>query len=201
MLVQDEFVILDYLDAFKVVQESVIKEDLAFMDNISKLLSQLKDEEFVEKTLEGSWGIRQKGEVTVSEHRKLLLERCASKEEFLRLCTQFEILNIEFKTLVTKWQIREFQGSSTPNDHKDSEYDFSIIEQLANVHEKTKNMIRQISFIFPFYKRFLDRFQNSFRHIANGEFDFIDISRDSYHNIWFEIHESLLQLSGTKRIE
>ncbi len=201
MLLQDEFVILDYLDAFKVAQESIIKEDLASMDNISKLLTELADRELVSKTPEGSWAIRQKGEAEIGENRKLLLERCASKEEFLRLCSQFEVLNFEFKTLVTKWQIREFQGSSTQNDHKDSEYDFSIVEQLANVHEKTKNMISQISVIFPFYKRFLDRFQNSFQHIANGEFDFIDISRDSYHNIWFEIHESLLQLSGTKRIE
>jgi|YelNatPaOPRAMG01_1025707.scaffolds.fasta_scaffold02147_2 DNA-binding MarR family transcriptional regulator len=202
MITEDEFLILDYLDIFKLAEESTIKEDLGFEPTkFSSTIKSLLEKGFIEKFFGEQWKITSRGENAVSEERKTLLERSGQKDLFIRYCEEFEILNKEFKELVSRWQMKDEDGVLVPNDHKDPEYDFAIIEKMGTIHEKNKNLIERISKIFPFYKRFINRFEKAYERLTAGEFGYMDRARDSYHNIWFELHESLLKFSGMSRIE
>jgi DNA-binding MarR family transcriptional regulator len=201
-LTEEEFLVLDYLDIFKIADESIIKEALLFESTrLSNVIRSLLDKGFIEPFFGGQWKITSKGEKVISNRRKELLERSGQKDIFIKYCEEFEVLNKEFKELVSRWQMKDEGGILVPNDHKDPEYDFAIIERLGIIHEKNKNLIERISSIFPFYRRFINRFENAYKRLINGEFDYMDRAQDSYHNIWFELHESLLKFSGMSRVE
>lgn len=202
MLKEDEFLVLDYLDIFKIADEPTIRDDLIFdLNKLSYTIRSLLEMGLIEQFFGEQWKITSKGENVVSEERKVLLEKCEQKDRFIKYCGEFEVLNKEFKELVSRWQMKEEDGVLVPNDHKDPEYDFAIIEKMGIIHERNKDLIRKISDIFPFYKRFINRFEKAYERLTNGEFGYMDRARESYHNIWFELHESLLKFSGTSRIE
>jgi len=201
MLSAQELIIMDYLDTFKMADERSLLEDLSVIQELKDILFKLRDSGLINRTDEGLWEITKTGETAVEKARKMLLEQCTRKEEFLNYCKEFEVINNRFKSLISKWQVKEVNGRLIPNVHDDPEYDFSILEQLNKVHEETKDLISRIANIFPIYERFIKRLDVTWERINNGNFEYIDVARNSYHNIWFELHESLLKLSGMKRIE
>ncbi|MEM2569712.1 MAG: hypothetical protein QXF59_03710 [Candidatus Bathyarchaeia archaeon] len=202
MLTEEEFLVLDYLDIFKMTSESAMREDLeSYVTELLPIIKSLLKKGLIEQFFGEQWKITSKGENAISEERKALLERSGQKDKFIHYCEEFEELNREFKELVFRWQMRDEGGVLVPNDHKDLEYDFAILEKMRTIHERNKSLINNIASIFPFYRRFITRFEKAYERLMSGEFAYMDRARDSYHNIWFELHESLLKLSGMSRIE
>lgn len=202
MLTEEEFLVLDYLDIFKIAGEPVMREDLeSHVTNLSSAIKSLMEKGLIEQFFGEQWKITLKGENVISEERKALLERSGQKDKFIHYCEEFEELNREFKELVFRWQMKDEGGVLVPNDHRDVEYDFAILEKMKTIHERNKSLINNIASIFPLYKRFISRFERAYERLMSGEFAYMDKARESYHNIWFELHESLLKLSGMSRIE
>lgn len=202
MLSEEEFMVLDYMDIFKNVDEASLQEDTGLdPEKLSAILKKFSEKGYISKIMEGMWQIESAGEEEAAKYRKKLLEESGRKEEILKYCQEFEEINKRFKELVTRWQMKEEDGVMVPNDHKDPDYDFKIIEELTRIHEETKNLINKISEIIPMYRRYISRFENALNQLMDGKLDYMDRARDSYHNIWFELHESLLKLSGMQRVE
>ncbi|MEM2154564.1 MAG: helix-turn-helix domain-containing protein [Nitrososphaeria archaeon] len=202
MITDEEFIILDYLDTFKIAEESTIKDDTGYDSaRLSNIIKSLSEKGLIERFFGDQWKITKQGENIAKTYREQLLEKSGKKELFLKYCEEFEELNKTFKELVTRWQMKEEDGALVPNDHKDPAYDFAIIEQMGTVHERNKEIISKLSSILPFYNRYIPRFEKAFERLTNGELGYMDRARDSYHNIWFELHESLLRFSGMQRIE
>jgi pyruvate,orthophosphate dikinase len=45
-----------------------------------------------------------------------------------------------------------------------------------------------------------DRLEHALANARNGDQRFVSAVRvDSYHNVWFELHEDLIRLSGRRR--
>ena len=197
----DKFVVLDYLDTFKLVDEAFIEKDTGLSrERLLNILLDLSRRGLIKK-VNNQWQIEKAGEREIEKYRQKLLENSKIKNIILEYCKDFEELNKKFKELVTRWQIKEKDGVMVPNDHSDPEYDLAIIEQLRLIHEETKKLLIKISNIFPVYKRYISRFEKALKLLMDGNIEYMDLARNSYHNIWFELHESLLKLSGMKRIE
>ena len=62
-------------------------------------------------------------------------------------------------------------------------------------------IIDEISNVVPTYQRFIGRFGAALQRVNEGNTKYVDQARDSYHGVWFKLHESLLKLSGMKRKE
>jgi hypothetical protein len=115
---------------------------------------------------------------------------------------RFERVNNDLKRLVTDWQTMTVAGQSTPNDHSDVDYDHKIIDRLGAVHERVEPILDAFAAEIPRLTRHKDRLNAAVDRVFGGEKDYVSGVRvDSYHTVWFELHEDLLRILGAERDE
>jgi pyruvate,orthophosphate dikinase len=111
----------------------------------------------------------------------------------------FDVVNTEFKTLITAWQMLDGQ---TVNDHTDATYDASVIERLDALHQRFQPLLAHIAKLAPRLATYQARFNHAIDMIRQGNHSFVARPiADSYHTVWFELHEELIGLLGRTRAE
>jgi hypothetical protein len=108
----------------------------------------------------------------------------------------FRAVNAEFKALVTDWQVRDGQ----PNTHDDSDYDAAVLARLDVVHQRIMPIVAAAAAQLPRLSRYSTKLQTALDNVRAG--DTIWLSRpliDSYHTVWFELHEELILVAGLTR--
>ncbi|WP_284163425.1 PEP/pyruvate-binding domain-containing protein [Frigidibacter sp. SD6-1] len=115
----------------------------------------------------------------------------------------FHKLNDLFKGLITDWQMRMIGGVLALNDHSDPSHDAGVIGRIAGeVHEGIAPVIRNIAAAEPRLIRYLCRLDAALSEMRRGNQDMVAHPlKDSYHTVWFELHEELIRLTGRKRTE
>lgn len=116
---------------------------------------------------------------------------------------KFRALNAEFKRIATDWQMRRLPGGRyVLNDHTDFEYDFKVLDRLSALNERLNSMKGEVLSVLPECRGYFDRLQKAMEKIDSGDYRFFtspDV--DSYHNVWFEMHEYMLKKMGRERRE
>jgi hypothetical protein len=110
----------------------------------------------------------------------------------------FRAVNNEFKGLLSDWQVKDGQ----PNSHDDPEYDAAVLNHLDNVHQQVLPVIATVTTLLPRLSRYAEKLDSAFAKIKAGET--VWLARpiiDSYHTVWFELHEELIAASGLTREE
>ena len=124
-----------------------------------------------------------------TDHRRL-------KEEYER----FTPLNADFKTLATDWQMRSIEGKLTRNDHKDEAYDAAVLGCLPDLHARTVALIDDIAAHASCIGGYRRRLSDALAKLEAGDHRYLTApDRDSYHTIWFELHQHLINLLGLTR--
>jgi pyruvate,orthophosphate dikinase len=104
------------------------------------------------------------------------------------------------KEIVTSWQMREVDGEPVLNDHTDEGYDKAVLDELVKLHAEATDWLAPL---IPELQRLVTyriRLIRAAEEIAEGNHSYIASPHiDSYHNIWFELHEDLIQLAGRTR--
>lgn len=115
----------------------------------------------------------------------------------------FHDLNVLFKTVVSSWQVREVDGEEVHNDHSDAEYDSGVVQRLrADIHGGIVPVIEVVTSAETRFGRYSERLEASLLRIEAGDTDmFAHPLKDSYHTVWFELHEELIRLSGRNRAD
>lgn len=122
--------------------------------------------------------------------------------DFMAAYEEFERINVEFKQLVTRWQTMEVGGQTVANDHSDPEYDEKIIDQLGETHERVERVLDRLAAREPRLSRYKDKLLAALEKAEDGETQWVsDATIDSYHTVWFELHEDLLRIVGREREE
>ena len=148
------------------------------------------------------WKITPIGEEIANSYRQLMLAETGQKEAITKQFEQFEnSFNVRLKELVTDWQMKIVEGVPVLNDHSDSEYDSAILRQIFGLHENVVRTLEELANAIPMLKNYVGRLDFAIEKLREGELDYLTKSKDSYHNIWFELHESILKLWGRERIE
>jgi hypothetical protein len=115
---------------------------------------------------------------------------------------RFERINRPLLGLMTDWQMMPAGSERVPNDHSNSDYDDGIIDQLGALHERAHRPIEQFAALEPRLGRYLTRLETAYDKVLAGEHDWVSGARiDSYHTVWFELHEDLLRMLGREREE
>jgi hypothetical protein len=115
---------------------------------------------------------------------------------------RFQSLNRELKALITDWQVRPLGMAKVPNDHSDAEYDDSIFQRLCILHDRAEEIFSILSSSLPLVAHHTDRLRTARERAEGGEPEWVSGVRcDSYHTVWFELHEDLLRLLGKSREE
>ena len=121
---------------------------------------------------------------------------------FLEASAQFERVNTELKALITRWQTMTVAGQTVPNDHSDPDYDEAVIDDLGALHERAETVLRGLAAGVPRLDRYRERLDAALQQAEDGAHEWVsDARRDSYHTVWFELHEDLLRLLGREREE
>ena len=106
------------------------------------------------------------------------------------------------KEAVTAWQLREEGDARAINDHSDAAYDARVLDRIATLHEDVANWMSSLHDAPPQLDRYRERLANALALARRGDHRFIASPRvDSYHGVWFELHEELILLAGRTRSE
>jgi pyruvate,orthophosphate dikinase len=109
-------------------------------------------------------------------------------------------LDQRMKVIVTAWQMREVDGEQVMNDHSDAAYDAGVLADFAALHEDAAAWLGTLVDGLPRLGGYLARLERAAAQVASGDHAYIASPRiDSYHNVWFELHEDLILLAGRTR--
>jgi len=109
-------------------------------------------------------------------------------------------LDGRMKVIVTAWQMREVDGAPVLNDHTDAEYDASVLADLAALHVDASAWLAGLTDELPRLGAYAARLGRAADLVVGGDHEYIASPRiDSYHNVWFELHEDLILLAGRTR--
>lgn len=112
---------------------------------------------------------------------------------------RFDEHNTTFKAIITDWQMRD---ATTPNDHTDAGYDRGVLDRIGQLHVEFTGLLGQIVEVAPRLSHYPARFAAALERIQAGEHQFVARPIiDSYHTVWFELHEELIGLLGRTRAD
>jgi hypothetical protein len=115
---------------------------------------------------------------------------------------QFETVNRELKQAITDWQTLTVAGTTVPNDHSDAEHDTRVLDRLARIDERAERILRTLAQGLPRFARYAERLGHALELADNGETQYVSGAKiDSYHTVWFELHEDLIRVLGRTRDE
>ena len=113
---------------------------------------------------------------------------------------EFERVNKRLKEVITSWQTIEVGGAVIANDHRDKDHDDRIINRLGAVHEEIDPVISALAIQFPRLRIYASRLLHALEAAEDGDTEWVSgMQCESYHTVWFELHEDLLRIMGRAR--
>ncbi len=115
------------------------------------------------------------------------------------LYAEFGDFNSELKSLMTRWQLKT---ADTPNLHDDPDYDQAVIDDLAALDGRFRSLLGRLVDTVPRLGHYPTKFADALGRVQAGDHSwFAKPLADSYHTVWFELHEDLIGLAGLTRLE
>ena len=110
-------------------------------------------------------------------------------------------LDHRMKDTVTAWQLRD-ATAQVLNDHSDAAYDRSVLDRLSTLHADAIGWLTPLEQGCPRPADYGVRLGRAIKLARGGDQRYVASPRvDSYHGIWFELHEDLIQLAGRSRAD
>ena len=142
------------------------------------------------------------GRMILDSEYSRFCDEVRSNTEFLEMYEKFEAINRELKQLITEWQTIKVGSQLIPNDHSDSDYDEKIIDRLGVIHDKFEPTLDRMALTVKRFSTYRAKLMNALEKSEDGEVEWVsDAQTESYHTVWFELHEDLLRLLGRIREE
>ncbi|MEV5833213.1 pyruvate, phosphate dikinase [Nocardia sp. NPDC052112] len=129
------------------------------------------------------------------EHERADLDRSVLAAAYAEFCE----FNTELKAVITAWQMKD---ASTVNDHSDNTYDAAVLARLTALHHGIGPMVERIGTIAPRLAPYTGRLARAVERMNGGDHSWVARPiMDSYHTVWFELHEDLIGLCGLSRAD
>jgi pyruvate, orthophosphate dikinase len=111
-------------------------------------------------------------------------------------------LDEQVKATITAWQVRQIAGQQVINDHLDTDYDAEVLAGLQTVHGEVSAWFSSLGDAVGRLGGYLARLDRAVAEaVAQDHRFFSSPLVDSYHSVWFELHEELIRLAGRTRAE
>lgn len=134
---------------------------------------------------------------------KLLADEGLRGSETLTECYErFLGLNKRVLKVSSDWQLRRDGGVEVSNDHSDPHYDEEVIERLAQIHDRARLCLEAMSGCVERFRPYLNRLDSCVDRLRAGDKKaFTAPLAESYHTVWFELHQDLLLTLDLQREE
>jgi len=150
----------------------------------------------------GKFMVAAAGRTWLDDRYPEVFAQLRSEEAATAAYERFERVNRELLALFTDWQTMPAGGERVPNDHSDADYDRSVIDRLGDLHERADKVLSRLAALEERLSRYTERLDDAYDKALAGETDYVSGVRvDSYHTVWFELHEDLLRMLGRTREE
>lgn len=142
------------------------------------------------------WALTKEGRAEQQRLAAGELDATGTRDAVRAAYERFLPRNAEMLTVCTDWQVR----GEVPNDHGDAAYDRSVLDRLRAIDEGIRPVLGDLAAALDRYGCYGPRFANALAQLDAGALEyFTKPIIDSYHTIWFELHEDLLSSLGIER--
>ena len=109
-----------------------------------------------------------------------------------RVYERFLVVNSYVKPLISQWQLtRDAAGPDEVN---------AVLDRLDELHREVVPVVAAASELVPRLAVYADRLDAALRRARDGDMSWLTRPMvDSYHTVWFELHEELIGLAGRTR--
>lgn len=114
---------------------------------------------------------------------------------------RFVDMNGDVLAVCTDWQVRvAADGTLMINDHADGAYDAAVVARLVELNERAGPVCDDLAASLSRFGNYRHRLDEACRRVELGDTQWIDRPLiDSFHTVWFELHEHLLATLGSER--
>lgn len=138
-----------------------------------------------------------------AEHARMIageLEAAGCRATVQECYDVFLGINPELLAACTAWQLREIDRQQVPNDHTDPAYDGAVVGRLRRVDERIHPACTALGAAMERFGGYGPRLRTALSRVETGDAEwFTRPDLDSYHSVWFELHEDLLVTLGLER--
>jgi hypothetical protein len=146
-----------------------------------------------------AWGLTDAGRAEGAKRISDQLDAAGARFVVSMAYDDFLVLNPELLDLCGAWQVRSTGGVTTANDHTDAAYDARVLDLLTDLDRRADAVCADLSAVMPRFQRYRDRLSYALSRAKAGELDYVTDRLDSYHTVWFQLHEDLLVTLGIPR--
>jgi hypothetical protein len=168
-------------------------------------LEKHREQEFVvlrEGRLPG-WSLTHLGRTEDADLARVELDAANARAAVEALYARFLELNPGLLRLCTDWQLLPPVDNKTPpelNTHEDAAYDAEVLARLAKVDGAAQPICDGLADALARFGTYGPRLAEARRRVEAGDHDWMTKPMiDSYHSVWFELHEDLLATLGIER--
>jgi len=145
------------------------------------------------------WALTAHGRVEGEQRLAAELDTTGTREAVDAAYRRFLQLNRGFLGICTRWQVKDPE-TNLLNEHDDADYDAGVIDELAAIDEEVQPICRDLADHLGRFATMGPRFSSALQRVQAGENDwFAKPLIDSYHTVWFDLHETLLASLGIDR--
>jgi hypothetical protein len=113
---------------------------------------------------------------------------------------RFLALNGSMLVTCTDWQLRTADGAPVVNDHTDAAHDATVLARLVTLDDAVQPVLADLAEALSRFGGYGSRLAGALAKVRGGDVDwFTKPTIDSYHSVWFELHENLLATLGIER--
>ena len=130
------------------------------------------------------------------------LESTGTRSTIDRAYSGFLGLNGELLAICTEWQVVSVDGAEIVNDHRDAERDSRVLGRLDRLHQAARPVLELLESTLGRFGGYGQRLGAAHARITSGATEWLTRPTiDSYHTVWFELHEDLLATLGRRRTD
>lgn len=109
-------------------------------------------------------------------------------------------LNTRVLEVCTDWQVVQLGGQQVVNDHADLDHDTAVLARFSELHAEAVPVVAGLSGALRRFGGYAGRFAHAHDRVVAGDHAWLTRPTvDSYHTVWFELHEDLLATLGRSR--
>ncbi|MFO7550743.1 MAG: hypothetical protein R6W80_05005 [Haliea sp.] len=150
----------------------------------------------------GKYLLTPTGQITLKSAYSKAYGSLRRDEEFVAAYEDFERINNDLKQAITEWQTIEIGGQTVTNDHSDADYDSAVIDRIGDIHERVDIVLDRLGRQESRLHRYREKLLSALEKAEDGDIRWVsDATIESYHTVWFEMHEDLLRIMGREREE
>lgn len=148
------------------------------------------------------WVLKPEGRVEGQRRLQAELEAAGERATVEDAYERFVAANPELLAICTEWQARPVGRARVPNDHSDPEHDDAVLRRLRALDVEAQAICALLASALARFSPYGERLANALDKVRGGALDWLTSpSVESYHEVWFELHEDLLATLGLDRAD